>query len=599
MTMDNIQLIDSKYKDDSPINTVNRIKGILKEYGIETIECWNDSGVPYCHSLRVSVFGTDFGVNGKGVTEELALASGYGELMERLQLGRIFKGDQQKDGALYSFCVNDDYISPNELLLNNKKLYSMYAEESEKITGAKITPEEILNQFCDHNGNVPVLSFYCINSKQNEYLPTSLINSVYTTNGCAAGNTMEEAVVQAISEIVERKVSTYIINNDIVVPDIPDDVLRNYKISYEIIKYLKNNGFKVIVKDCSLGKKFPVVCVIIIDEKTGKYHTHYGAYPKFEIALQRTLTESFQNKNLNKVTRIVDFSFNNNKKIDVNDTIVQFVIGSTKRKPEFFTSTEYIQLNNGFQGTTNKELFKECIEYFSELGYDIYVHNYSCFGFPTYQVIIPEYSEVFLHRVNSKYNDLNYYKYAQTVLRNPTASSIKDILLFLQQSSKRRVTAGSFSTQANIPLQLNNNEQQFYMDATMSFIYYTLGRYNDVINCLDRMIEINAYDNIDKLICIKRYLTLVNQKYSIDRIRKFLEYFHNKETVDDIFNAVDNNENLFKNFVLNCDTKCQSSCKVYNYCMKRQTDNLAKIVNTKMEEMDQTLLKSQIEELLN
>ena len=90
MTMDNIQLIDSKYKDDSPINTVNRIKGILKEYGIETIECWNDSGVPYCHSLRVSVFGTDFGVNGKGVTEELALASGYGELMERLQLGRIF-----------------------------------------------------------------------------------------------------------------------------------------------------------------------------------------------------------------------------------------------------------------------------------------------------------------------------------------------------------------------------------------------------------------------------------------------------------------------------------------------------------------------------
>ena len=133
----------------------------------------------------------------------------------------------------------------------------------------------------------------------------------------------------------------------------------------------------------------------------------------------------------------------------------------------------------------------------------------------------------------------------------------------------------------------------------MSFIYYTLGRYNDVINCLDRMIDINAYDNIDKLICIKRYLTLVNQKYSIDRIRKFLEYFHNKETVDDIFNAVDNNENLFKKFVLNCDTKCQSSCKVYNYCMKRQTDNLAKIVNTKMEEMDQTLLKSQIEELLN
>ena len=95
MTDNNIPVIDTMYKDDSPINTVNRIKNILNDYGIKTIERWNDSGVPYCYSLRVSVFGTVFGVNGKGVTKEFALASGYGELMERLQLGRVFKGDQR------------------------------------------------------------------------------------------------------------------------------------------------------------------------------------------------------------------------------------------------------------------------------------------------------------------------------------------------------------------------------------------------------------------------------------------------------------------------------------------------------------------------
>ena len=596
MTIDNIQLIDSKYKDDSPINTVNRIKIILNEYGIETIECWNDSGVPYCYSLRISVFGTNFGVNGKGVTEELALASGYGELMERLQLGKIFKGDEQKDGLLLPSFISDDYISPSELLSKNNDLYSMYAVESEKITGTKITPDEILKQYVDYNGNIPVLSFYCVNSKKYEYIPTMLIHSVYSTNGCAAGNTMEEAIVQGISEIVERNVSTYIINNDIIVPDIPDDVLKNYKISYEIISFLRENGFKVTVKDCSLGKKYPVVCVCIIDKKTGKYYTHFGSYPKFEIALQRTLTETFQNKQLNKFAKIVDFL--PNKKLDINETILQFVRGSTKRKPEFFTSSKFNGLCTGFKGTTNKELFKECIEYFNELGYELYIRNYSCFGFPTYQVIIPGYSEALLHRINPEHNDLNYYSYSLSVLRNPAKASVKDIISFLKQYSNRRLAAGTFSKQINIPLQLNDNEQSYYNDAALAYMNYTLGRYNDVIFYLDRMIASNACDNAEYLICIMRYLTLVKQKYSSDKIRNLLEYFHNQKTVDYIFNLIENKENLLKDFILKCDTQCQNSCKLYNCCMKKQTDHLATIVNEKLRQIDLNSLKSDIEELL-
>ena len=70
---ENIQrILDTKFKDDSPKNTVERIKGILQTYGIETVENWGESGVPSCYSLRLSVTGTAFGVNGKGITEELA-----------------------------------------------------------------------------------------------------------------------------------------------------------------------------------------------------------------------------------------------------------------------------------------------------------------------------------------------------------------------------------------------------------------------------------------------------------------------------------------------------------------------------------------------
>ena len=80
-------LRDADFKDEKPVATVCRIKQILQALGIETREQWFDSSVPYCYSLRVSVVGTTFGVNGKGLTREFALASGYGELMERLQLG--------------------------------------------------------------------------------------------------------------------------------------------------------------------------------------------------------------------------------------------------------------------------------------------------------------------------------------------------------------------------------------------------------------------------------------------------------------------------------------------------------------------------------
>ncbi len=87
----NEALLDGEYKDESPIKTVEKIKGILRDNGIETTEELYDSEVPYCSSLRVTVNGTAFGSNGKGLSPEFTLASGYGELVERLQIGCSLK----------------------------------------------------------------------------------------------------------------------------------------------------------------------------------------------------------------------------------------------------------------------------------------------------------------------------------------------------------------------------------------------------------------------------------------------------------------------------------------------------------------------------
>jgi|GEM_PF-2613639 len=74
-----------RYRECSPRETVERVRGILSGLRLLPVESeWRRSGEVF-FSLRLSLPGTSVGVNGKGVTPEYALASAYGELMERLQ----------------------------------------------------------------------------------------------------------------------------------------------------------------------------------------------------------------------------------------------------------------------------------------------------------------------------------------------------------------------------------------------------------------------------------------------------------------------------------------------------------------------------------
>ena len=80
-----MRYIDEKFKENPPGETVDRLKRILGSIGIETVARSFPSGIENCHSVRVSAKMGFPGQNGKGVTEEFALASGYAEFAERLQ----------------------------------------------------------------------------------------------------------------------------------------------------------------------------------------------------------------------------------------------------------------------------------------------------------------------------------------------------------------------------------------------------------------------------------------------------------------------------------------------------------------------------------
>ena len=207
--------------------------------------------------------------------------------------------------------------------------------------------------------------FFCVNTRTIEYHPTDLRVQIYTSNGSAAGNTPEEAIVQGISVegglFVPSEIPVILVE-DISVPEIPDEVLQKYSASYEIITFLRNNGFKVSVKDCSLGTKYPVICLSCIDKSTGRYHDHFGAYPIFEIALERALTETFQGHNIESFTTMEDFIYDRTTSYPINEFALEGVYGVSKKRPGFFIRSNTNGFNEtcGFEGKNNKELFKEC-----------------------------------------------------------------------------------------------------------------------------------------------------------------------------------------------------------------------------------------------
>ena len=81
----------SKHKDRTPEETVDAIRSILDGLGIETEVIALNHPFYGTYSNHVRIKGTNIGANGKGTTEAYALASGYAELLERIQNGMVAK----------------------------------------------------------------------------------------------------------------------------------------------------------------------------------------------------------------------------------------------------------------------------------------------------------------------------------------------------------------------------------------------------------------------------------------------------------------------------------------------------------------------------
>jgi len=129
------------------------------------------------------------------------------------------------------------------------------------------------------------------------WLPWSWFWPVNEYNGSAAGNSLEEAGVQAMCEVVERHVCSLVSYEHLTAPSISPDSL-NDPVAKDLLSRFRRLGIEVVLKDFSCCMDIPTVGAIAWDPSTFPERSEIvytaGTAPDPERAVVRALTEVAQ-----------------------------------------------------------------------------------------------------------------------------------------------------------------------------------------------------------------------------------------------------------------------------------------------------------------
>ena len=237
--------------------------------------------------LRSGLSGGSFG---KGSTAEQAEASGLMEAIERYS--GIFQGDEIRATRRFTDFPADDAILPNDVLLYSE------AQSSEFPTDSPDT--EMVPPRFDRSAKVEWSPVWSLRDGRFKYLPTSLLYFFYhgpiafhaDSNGCAAGNTVEEAIVQGFLELVERDAYALWWYNRVQRPQLDLDQFDDSYVR-DLRAQLANTGRKLWVLDITTDLGVPTYVAILHWMQNGQENIEFGSGAHFDkrIALLRALTE--------------------------------------------------------------------------------------------------------------------------------------------------------------------------------------------------------------------------------------------------------------------------------------------------------------------
>ena len=390
---------------DLPLEeTIANMSAILAGLGMKIeIASWRNI-VPNVWSLHIRDAQSPMCfTNGKGSTKESALASALGEFIERLNCN-FFYNDQFWGEDI----ANAEFVHyPDEKWFQPGPNGDLPAEVLDEHTREIYDPEDELlgtHLYDTNSGNkargICSLPFVRQSDGETVYFPSNLIENLYLSNGMSAGNTLAEAQVQCLSEIFERAVKREILEGELALPDVPEHVLAKYPKIIEGIKGLEEQGFPVLVKDASLGGQFPVMCVTLMNPRTGGVFASFGAHPNFEVALERSLTELLQGRSFEGLNDLPKPTFSSNAVTEPNNFVEHFIDSSGVVSWRFFSAksdydfVEWDFTNNGQNSNTDEA--QELFTILEEMGHEIYMAVYQHLGATACRILVPGYSEIYL-----------------------------------------------------------------------------------------------------------------------------------------------------------------------------------------------------------
>ena len=389
---------------DLPLEqTIANMTAFLADLGIKIeIASWRNL-VPNVWSLHIrDAHSPMCFTNGKGATKESALASALGEYIERLSCNHFYNdqfwGEDIANAAFVHY-PNERWFKPGRkdalpAGILDEYCLGIYNPDGE-LRGSHLVDTNSGNS----QRGICTLPYVRQSDGEVVYFPTNLIDNLFLSNGMSAGNTLPEAQVQCLSEIFERAVKREILEGEIALPDVPPEVLAKYPGILAGIQELENQGFPVLVKDASLGGEFPVMCVTLMNPRTGGVFASFGAHPSLEVALERSLTELLQGRSFEGLNDLPRPTFESNAVTEPNNFVEHFIDSSGVVSWRFFsTKADYEFVEWDFSGHGENSNSDEAATLFGILegmGKEVYMAVYDQLGATACRILVPGYSEIY------------------------------------------------------------------------------------------------------------------------------------------------------------------------------------------------------------
>jgi ribosomal protein S12 methylthiotransferase accessory factor len=385
--------------------------------------------------------------NGKGASQLAARASALGEYFERLSTNYFWT-----HFYLGQTIANRNYVHhPDE---------RWFAVDGGTWPAGLLTPDlqahynphrsVRADQLIDLNsGNsergICTIPYQRLSDGATVYFPVNVIGNLYVSNGMSAGNTPKEARAQALSEIFERHIKFRIIREGLCLPDVPEDVINRYPRIAAGIRGLRAAGFGILVKDASLGGRYPVMNVTLLHPHDQGCFASFGAHPRFEVALERALTELLQGRALDALAGFPAPGFDQAEIADPQNLEIHFVDSSGVISWQFLRDTpdfDFVDWN--FAATTDED-YHWSVDALHAEGHGIYIADFTHLGVYACRILVPGVSEIYpideLEFENNSVGNLIRPALARLPdLNDDECADLLDLIVELELADDRLVT---------------------------------------------------------------------------------------------------------------------------------------------------------------